>query len=144
VDGVVRDDNHVKDQTHRVLMYLNSIIIDEDDQGPHFRITEILKKSFDILRIHCPNPYVPKLFGELVLKGFLFLVREGDLAGLKDIDEDDYAHIMEVLNDCAATRPAPAVILNGKECKTRGIVSVFYCYSGVIPNMPGSTLHLGL
>lgn len=123
IEGVVIDDKHVKEQTHRVLMFLNSLIIDEDAEGPNLRIVEILKKSFEVLRRHCPNRYVPEIFSDQVLKAFLFLVREGDLASLRDVSEDDHANIMGVLNQCSEEEPAPKVKFNGRECPRRGIVS---------------------
>ena len=129
IPGVIIGAQHVKEHTHRVVMFLNSLIIDEDEQGPRLRIVEILKQSFAVLKRHCNNRYVPPIFGEQVLKAFLFLVREGDLASLKDVSEGDYDNIMNVLRNCADEDPAPAIKFYGRECQTRGIVSLDFMIS---------------
>lgn len=122
--NVDRTNIDVRQQTLRLFLYLSGLLADENENMPVIRLIRLLKKSFDILRKYCFAQYVPHDFTKEVLRSFLFLLRESDLAHVKDISVHEFAKINDVLERCLKGSPPNPFYLTGIVCKASSKVGV--------------------
>ena len=123
----------LKEQTLRLGDYMYDITFggegdgNDGDDGSEsivqldYRIVDLFKRSFDVIRGTCPDPFLPQEFNRRVMNGFLFLLSDFGTDKLQDITEEEYQDIRDAIDACKTEKPGFS--FQGKICSAKALVT---------------------